>query len=188
MGVEHGTQRSRPGLRCFVYDNSAMESEVPSKTKRKQAMLELQALGAALVELAPARLEAMSLPDPLARAVQDARKITSHGARRRQMQFIGRLMRDVDPEPIRAALERMAGSSRAAAAKQKQLERWRARLLEDDAALTEFAREHPAADMQALRALIRNARKELAEERPPRAQRELFRALRETEEQQERSL
>lgn len=151
-------------------------------------MRELQELGAALVELGPARLETMALPEQLARAVQDARKITSHGARRRQMQFIGRLMRGVDPEPIRAALERMAGSSRAAAAKHKQLERWRARLLEDDEALTEFAREHPAANMQALRALIRNARKELAGRRPPRAQRELFRVLRETEERQETGL
>lgn len=178
-----GTTGGQP-LVAFVYDSSAMEGEVPSKTKRKQAMLELQELGAALVELAPARLEAIELPETLSRAVQEARKFTSHGARRRQMQFIGRLMRDIDPEPIRAALDRLTGRSRAAAARQKQLERLRAHLIEDDQALTDFAREHPQADLQALRALIRNARKELVEERPPRAQRELFRILREAAERQ----
>lgn len=161
---------------------NALSDETPSKTKRKQAMIALQELGAALVELAPARLEGIGLPEPLARAVADARKFTSHGARRRQMQFIGRLMRDVDPAPIRAALEKLTGHSRAAAARQKQLERWRARLIEDDAALTEFAQEHPLAELQVLRTLIRNARKEITEARPPHAQRELFRLLREAAE------
>lgn len=156
-----------------------MQGEVPSKTKRKQAMAELQELGAALIELPPARLDAMELPEALRRAVVDARRISSHGARRRQLQYIGRLMREVDAEPIRAVLDEWSGRSRVAAARQKQLERWRARLIEDDEALTEFVRRHPATDPQALRATIRNARKELAEHKPPRAQRELFRMIRE---------
>lgn len=159
-----------------------MEGDVPSKTRRKNAMLELQELGTALIDLSSAGLDALQLPEDLLRAIQEARRITSHGARRRQLQYIGRLMREVDAEPIRAALDDLAGSSRPALARHKQLERWRSRLLEDDEALTEFARGHPGVDLQELRALIRNARRELAEARAPRAQRELFRVLREAEE------
>lgn len=158
-----------------------MDDEFVSKTKRKQQMLELQSLGAALLELPPSQLDALGLAEELAEALRDARAITSHEARRRQLQYIGRLMREVDPEPIRAALAQLTGSSAAARARQRRLEQWRARLIEDDAALTEFAAEAAGAraDLQALRALIRNARREIAENRPPRAQRELFRLLRE---------
>lgn len=139
----------------------------------------LQALGVALVELPEAQLAAMQLPDELAQAVREARSIASHEARRRQLQYIGRLMRDLDPEPIRARLQDIEGSSAAATARHRRTEQWRARLLEDDAALTEFAREHPGADLQTLRTLIRNARKEQKEGRPPRAFRDLYRVLRE---------
>lgn len=159
-----------------------MEEEFVSKTKRKQQMHELQALGAALLDLPPSQLDALGLEAELVQALREAHAITSHEARRRQVQYIGRLMRAVDPEPIRAALAALAGNSAAARAQQKRLEQWRARLIEDDAALTEFAREAAPgrADLQALRALIRNARKEIAESRPPRAQREIFRLLRES--------
>ena len=132
-----------------------MQGEIPSKTKKKQEMHELQALGAALVELSEAHFGRMALPVELAQAVLEARRIRSHEAKRRQVQFIGRLMRGLDAEPIRA------------------------RLLEDEGALTEFAREHAAADLQQLRALIRNARREQAASKPPRAYRELFRVIRE---------
>ncbi len=155
-----------------------MQEEFLSKTRRKQQMHELQALGAALLALAPAQLEAIVLPQELASAVRAAHAIRSHEARRRQVQYIGRLMREVDPEPIRAALAAVAGGSAAERARQRRLEHWRERLIGDDAALTEFARELPGADLQALRALIRNARKEIAQGRPPRAQRELFRFVR----------
>jgi ribosome-associated protein len=159
-----------------------MDGEFVSKTKRKQQMHELQALGAALLELPPAQLDALGLDDGLAQALREAHAITSHEARRRQVQYIGRLMRELDPEPIRAALAEVAGSSAAARARHKRLEQWRARLIEDDTALTEFAREAAPgrAELQALRALIRNARREIEENRPPRAQRELFRLLRES--------
>jgi ribosome-associated protein len=159
-----------------------MEEEIVSKTKRKQQMHELQALGAALLELPPSQLDALGLDAELAQALREARAITSHEARRRQVQYIGRLMREVDPEPIRAALAAITGNSAAARAQQRRVEQWRARLIEDDAALTEFARNAAGGrtDLQALRALIRNARKEIAEKRPPRAQRELFRLLRES--------
>ena len=156
-----------------------MQTEFVSKTKKKRQVEELQALGAALGALAPAQLAAIGLPEELLAAVREAQRITSHEARRRQLQYIGRLMRAIDPQPVRAALAGIAGQSTAARARQKRLELWRERLIADDAALTEFAREHAGADLQALRALIRNARKEIAESRPPRAQRELFRLVRE---------
>ena len=154
----------------------------PSKTQVKRAMLELQELGDALLELPATQLSAFSLPDALARAIAEAKRISSNGAKRRQRQYIGRLMRDIDAEPIRARLAALKGHSREANAKQRQLERWRERLIEDDTALTDFASVHPGADLQALRTLIRNARKELTEGRPPRAQRELFRLVRDASE------
>jgi ribosome-associated protein len=148
-----------------------------SKTRRKQEMHELQALGAALVELPETQLEAMELGAELRQAVLAARRITSHEARRRQMQYIGRLMRDVDPAPIRARLEALEGSSAEATARHRRLEQLRERLLADDQALTGYVAAHPGADAQELRTLIRNARREQKEGRPPHAFRELFRML-----------
>jgi len=155
-----------------------MESEFVSRTKKKREVEELQKLGAALIELPRAQLDALDLPEPLLAAVRDAQRIRSHEARRRQVQFIGKVMRSVDPAPVRAALDSITGSSAQARARQQRVERWRERLIGNDAALTAFAAEHPGADLQALRSLIRNARRELEEGRPPRAQRELFRQLR----------
>ena len=156
-----------------------MDAEFASRTKKKEHVEELQKLGAALVALAPALLDALDLPAELLGAVREAKRIRSHEARRRQLQYIGKIMRRVDPEPVRAALATVAGQSAAARAQQRRLQAWRERLIGDDVALTEFAVEHPQADLQVLRMLIRNARKEIAEARPPRAQRELFRMLRE---------
>jgi ribosome-associated protein len=161
------------------YDNSAMQDEIVSKTQQKRAMLELQALGVALVELPQSRLEAMQLPAALAAAVAEARRMTRHEAKRRQLQFIGKLMRSIDAEPIREQLAALRGESAQAVAQHRRLEDWRSRLLADDDALTAFAEEFPRADLQALRAAIRNARKEQAASKPPRAYRELFRLLRE---------
>ena len=152
-----------------------MADEIVSKTKRKQEMHELQALGAALVELPESQLD--FLDQELRNAVLEAKRISSHEARRRQLQYIGRLMRDIDPAPIRARLDQITGSSTQANARHKRLEALRARLLADDEALTEFAAAHPSADLQTLRALIRNSRVEREEGRPPRAYRELFRLL-----------
>jgi ribosome-associated protein len=110
--------------------------------------------------------------------VADAQRIRSREALRRQLQYVGRLMREVDPAPIRAQLEAWDGRSRAATAAHHQAERWRERLLGDDAALTEFARTHPRADLQRLRACVREARKERLAGREPRHFRELFRLIR----------
>jgi ribosome-associated protein len=159
-----------------------MQQDVISKTQRKNEMLELQALGAALVELSDAQLDQFTLEPRLREAVDEAKRIKSHGAKKRQIQYIGRLMRDVDAEPIRAALAAVEGGSAQATARHRRLEAWRERLMGDDEALTEFAGEHPGADLQALRTLIRNARKEAKEQKPPRAYRELFRFVKQCSE------
>ena len=149
----------------------------PSKTQRKKEMLDLQALGVELVELPESQVEAMELPDHLRAAVLEAKRIKAHEGRRRQLHYIGRLMRDVDPAPIRARLDALTGHSAQEAARHRRLEGLREKLLADDAALTDFVAAHAGADLQALRTLIRNARREQKEGRPPRAFRELFRLL-----------
>ena len=101
------------------------------------------------------------------------------GARRRRVRTTGKRVRGDDAEPIRAQLAAVHGGSAQERARHQRLEHWRARLLGDDGALTEFVQAHPARDLQQLRALIRNARREQAAGRPPRAFRELFRVLRE---------
>jgi len=155
-----------------------MEGETVSRSQKKREVEALQKLGAGLVDLPPVQLDALALPPPLLAAVREAQRITSHEARRRQIQYIGKVMRSVDPEPVRAALAAVRGASAAARAQQQRLESWRERLIGDDGALTEYADAHPGTDLQALRALIRNARREISENRPPRAQQELFRVLR----------
>lgn len=152
-----------------------------SKTRRKKEMLDLQVLGAALVELPESQIAGLSIVEALRQAVLEAKRIKSHEARRRQMQYIGRLMRDVDPAPIRAQLDALTGHSAQEAARHRRLEATREKLLADDAALTGYVAEHAGADLQELRTLIRNARREQKEGRPPRAYRELFRLLKSLE-------
>lgn len=162
-----------------------IEPDRPSKTQIKKQMHALQALGERLALLKVEQLDAMALPEDLRAALDDARRVSGRESRRRHMQYIGRLMRDVDPEPIRAKLSAWEGLSHVHAARLHGIERWRDRLLDDDAALEEFLRDRPGADSQRLRTLIRNARAERpneraerAADRPPRAYRELFRVLR----------
>lgn len=149
-----------------------------SKTQRKKAMHALQSLGEALVGLSADQLERLDLPEALHEAVVEAGRIRSREARRRQLQYIGRLMRDVDAERIAEALARLRGESDAAKAKFHAIERWRARLLADDAALTDWLAANPGSDARLLRQLIRNARREKAVGKPPHASRALFRLLR----------
>ena len=149
----------------------------PSKTRRKQDMHALQDLGEQLVALEPTRLAELELPERLVDALVLARSITKHEARRRQMQFVGRLMRDVDPEPVRAALERSAGVSRTERARFAAAERWRDRLLDDADAAGEFVAAHPEVDGAVLAELVREARAERASGRPPHKFRALFRLV-----------
>jgi ribosome-associated protein len=154
-----------------------------SKTRRKRDMHELQALGERLVELRKDQLATLDLPEKLLDAVKDAHVITRHEARRRHLQFIGRLMRDVDPEPIREKLREWDGQSSGQTALLHRAERWRDRLIEEDQAVPAFAAELGArgaqVNWQALRTQVREAKKEREENRPPRHYRELFRQVRE---------
>jgi ribosome-associated protein len=150
----------------------------PSKTQRKREMHALQALGDELVALNDGELERIELPDALREAVLEAKRIRSREGLRRQLQFIGRLMRDVDAQAVRAQLELCRGRSNAAIAIHHQCERWRTELLADDAAFAAFAREYPRADLQALRAAVRATRLEQTAGKPPRNFRELFRLIR----------
>lgn len=160
--------------------------EPPSKSQKKRDMTALQDLGQQLVELPADRLAKLDMPDALRIALADARRFTKNEARRRQMQYIGKLMRTIDPAPFQAALDAIAGASASENAKQHRIERLRTQLLEDEAAaLAEIAATHPGADLQHLRQLRRNAQKERELAKPPRAFREIFRVLRELEEARE---
>ena len=160
-------------------DNELPEYRGPSKSQLKREMTALQELGEELVGLSRERLAKIDMPERLRDAILDAQRITKHEARRRQMQYIGKIMRDVDAGPLREALDALKGLSAAANARQHHLENLRTRLMEDQAAFGDLAREFPAADIQHLRQLRRNALREAEQGRPPRAYRELFRELRE---------
>ncbi|MFA7605469.1 MAG: ribosome biogenesis factor YjgA [Rhodocyclaceae bacterium] len=165
------------------HDGEAEEYRGPSKSSLKREMHALQALGEALVALSPERLNKVPMPDNLRAAVREAQRITKHGAVRRQLQYIGKLMRHVDPAPIQAKLDAFNGVSRAAVARHHRLERLRDDFLVDEQVLGRIAEEWPQADLQHLRVLRRNAIREREQEKPPRAYRELFRILRELDEQ-----
>lgn len=150
----------------------------PSKTKRKHEMHALQALGVELAALDPARLATLELPETLLDAIAAARNVASHEARRRQMQYIGRLMRDVDPGPIRAALAAWAEGPRHERERFASLERWRDRLLDEPEALQAFVEQYPGAPRDTLAALVEAARGERARGAAPAKARLLFRELR----------
>ncbi|WP_290369629.1 ribosome biogenesis factor YjgA [Cupriavidus taiwanensis] len=156
------------------------DDEPKSKSQRKRDMTALQDLGAELEALARDRLARVPMPEALADAIHQARRITSHEGKRRQMQYVGKIMRgleDEEVEVIRQALEGFKGTSKAETARMHLIERWRELLLAEDAALTRFLGEHPGIDVQALRNTIRNARKEKELGKPPRYFRELFQAI-----------
>lgn len=155
----------------------------PSKTKQKEAMHELRDLGAELVELSVGQLKRIKLPENIYEAVRDCQKITAHGARRRQVAYLGKLMRGVDDEPIRAGLAMLRGESSAETARLHRLERFRTRLLEDEAVLAEIAALWPTVDLQHLRTLRRNALKEQENNKPPKNFRAIFQVLQELDKQ-----
>lgn len=134
----------------------------PSKTQIKQAMHELQALGATLLELPDAQLDEIEMEDSLRTALRTMRTLRSREALRRQMQYVGKLLRVAEVEPLRRAIaDYRAGRNQAAQAFQ-EIEDWRERLLADDAELNAWSEACPATDVQRLRVLIRNARREQA--------------------------
>lgn len=158
-------------------ENNSKQNLLPSKTRRKREMHALQNIGEQLVQLDLKRLSELGLPETLTDAIQEAKGMHKHEARRRQMQFIGKLMRDVDVAPILEKFDSWSGVTLQHKAWLHLLERWRDRLLTDEQALAELGREYPAADLQHLRVLMRNVHKEKLENRPPRSFRALFHEL-----------
>ncbi|HWH83361.1 MAG TPA: ribosome biogenesis factor YjgA [Burkholderiaceae bacterium] len=156
--------------------------EKPSKTRRKQASHELQALGEAMAALPEARLAELEIADTLRDAVREFKRTKTFEARRRQMQYIGKLMRLHDIEPVRQAVADLQLGRARDALSLHQAERWRAELIADDDAATRFIAEHAGTDAQQLRSLVRAARKDAAlvpEQRSGRAFRELFQFVKE---------
>ena len=150
-----------------------------SKSEIKRQMTALQKLGEELVALPASKLDQLDLPETLRDAVNQAKRITAHGGLRRQMQYIGRLMRITDAQPIVEQLNAWRGDSAEVIAEFHRMENWRTRLLDDDAALTEFVDIYPQADAQQLRTLVRNARREAAAAQAPKSSRALFKLIRE---------
>jgi ribosome-associated protein len=150
----------------------------PSKSQRKRDMHALQDLGERLVGMPPSRFEKLALPEELVDAVALARRITSHEGLRRQMQYVGKLMRRVDAEMIRSALDMDDAQHHRETAVMHAAERWRDALLESPERLAEFNERYPAAVRRGLHAMIRSARAETARQQHGRHYRELYRELR----------
>ena len=153
------------------------EDDFISKTRRKKQMHELQDVGAQLVALSAEQLARIEMPDTLREAIEDARRFTRHEARRRQIQYIGRIMRDIDAAPIVDQLTALTAPSRRQTALFHVAERWRQELLADGSALERFAKEFPEADPDRIRTMVDEARPEKRAARAPRRFRELFHVL-----------
>lgn len=150
------------------------DANLISKTQRKRQSHDLQAVGIALTKLRPEQLAKVELPDRLREAVEAARTITKHEALRRQMQFIGKLMRHLDAGPIVAQLEAFKAPATRETARFHRAETWREAMLKEPDAVERFVAEYPAADPVKLRRLATEARAEREAERSPKRYRELF--------------
>ena len=169
--------RGATGFKSNEFDE---EYDGPSKSQLKRDMLALQKLGALLVDEPKDRVMRVPLPDDVRDAILECQRIKGHEGRRRQLQFVGKKMRTLTEEQVAAVqktIDGWRGTSKTQTAALHALERHRERLLADDNALTELLAQHPETDVQHLRTLIRNARKEQAESKPPKAFREIFHIL-----------
>ena len=159
-------------------DNDEELYDGPSRSQKKREAEAMQKLGGELTKLAPDAFDRVAgLPEDIREAVIEYRRMKSFGAMRRQMQLIGKLMRRLDHDAVREAIDRATGASRAAAAAHQRAERLRDALLADNDKLTEYVTSHPQADVQQLSTLIRLARKEKEAAKPPKYFRELYRYL-----------
>ncbi|HJV50741.1 MAG TPA: ribosome biogenesis factor YjgA [Noviherbaspirillum sp.] len=164
----------------FRSDEFEQQYDRPSKSQLKREMTALQKLGEELVSQPKDRVMRVPMPEDVREAILECQKIKDHEGRRRQLQFVGKKMRSLEEEEVAAiqkVLDSWKGASKAETAAMHALERQREKLLADDKALTALLQQHPEADAQQLRALIRNARKEQAENKPPKAYREIFQIL-----------
>jgi len=160
---------------------AAIDGDLPSRNQLKQHMQDLQELGEAVAGLPTDRLAALKMDDRLRDAIMEYRRTRSFEGKRRQLQFIGKLMKFEDPEPLREAVAAMKMPSAKETLALHLAENWRDRLLASDDTLTEWLGAYPGTDVQQMRSLVRSARKEKLEpgERHGRAFRDLFRMIRE---------
>ena len=161
-------------------DDPSVHDERPSKTQRKKDSLALQSLAEQLCELSTDTLKRMQTPEGLFAAIRETQRIHAHEGRRRQLQYLGKLMRtlsDDEVEHLRRGFDLATRQSREDTQRLHALEQWRERLLDDDDVVTHWVAQYPLTDVQALRQLIRAARKERSTERPQKAFRELFQLL-----------
>lgn len=163
----------------------------PSKTQLKAEADEKQALGEALLTLRADLIARLDLPNKLLDALKEAKRITHFEGRRRQMQFIGKLMRPLDMEPIRAAIDEQANGSADLTLALHLAEQWRDKLIASDEVLAQWMTDYPDTDSQQLRALIRQARKDIAKPETPgeaprhgKSYREIFQLVRQAMKQE----
>jgi ribosome-associated protein len=164
----------------FQSNEFEQEYDRPSKSQLKREMTALQELGEELIAQPKDRVMRVPMPEDVREAILDCQKIKDHEGRRRQTQYVGKKMRTLEEDEIAAiqkVLDSWKGASKAETAAMHALERRRDKLLADDKALTDLLSKHPEVDGQHLRGLIRNARKEQAENKPPKAYREIFQIL-----------
>jgi ribosome-associated protein len=159
-------------------DPGESEEQRLSKSARKREAASLQELGVKLSALPDQEIKALDLPENLFVALRDLRRLPSHGAQVRQRQYIGKLMRNIDPEPVLAKLAERKQRHDVEIRHFQQLERWRDRLLSEPGAIDELLEEYPNADRSALSRLLEKAEKERLEQRSPVGARELFAFLR----------
>ncbi|OGT61807.1 MAG: hypothetical protein A3F14_07120 [Gammaproteobacteria bacterium RIFCSPHIGHO2_12_FULL_43_28] len=160
-------------------ESERLKPDEHSKSKRKREMDDLQKIGESLIKLTASQLKQIELPDTLRSAIHEAKSLSAHGAIRRQLQYIGRLMREVDAEPIKLALQRIRSSHHQHAAQFHQVEEWRTKLIAGgDEALGVFITEHPKTDKQQLRQLVRKAQLDQKTEKNTGAEKALFNYLR----------
>ena len=168
------------------FQSSEFEQEYdrPSKSQLKREMTALQELGEELVAQPKDRVMRVPMPEDVRDAILECQRIKDHEGRRRQMQYVGKKMRSLEEDELAAinkVLDSWKGASKAETAAMHALERRRDKLLADDGALTELLADYPELDGQRLRTLIRNARKEQAEQKPPKAYREIFQILKQAQ-------
>jgi ribosome-associated protein len=164
-------------------DDETGEFLSPSRSQNRREALEVLALGEKLVSLTEAQLSKLPVPESLLPHIRECKRITAQIAHKRQLQYLAKQMRREDDEvleAIRDALDEKGEAARREVAAMHRIETWRERLLEGgDTALAELLDEHPEADRQVLRQLVRNTLEERKRNKPPRAFRELYRELRE---------
>jgi ribosome-associated protein len=171
---------SNRGSTGFQSNEFEQDYDRPSKSQLKREMTALQKLGAELIAEPRERVKRVPMPEDVRDAILECQTIKDHEGRRRQLQYVGKKMRTLEEEEvalIRKTIDSWKQPSRAETAAMHALERRRDRLLADDGALTELRGQYPELDVQQMRTLIRNARREQAEQKPPKAYREIFQVL-----------